>query len=103
MSIGQTYSCLGCGVICIWGDDDPGWPACAACAHRYPPALLYVLGLANGQVIRFEQAEIHGDYVTLQNASGCKRGTGVASYYESDFAYALPYPCPRGVAVWLSS
>jgi hypothetical protein len=93
MSIGQTYSCLGCGVIC------------------YPPALLraamdrfdYVLGLANGQVIRFEQAVIHDDYVTLQNASGCKRGTGVASYYESDFAHALPYPCPRGVDVRLSS
>lgn len=50
---------------------------CQACFRRVPPSLLkacfdpfdYALGLTNGAVIEFHEAEIHGDWVTITGRS----------------------------------
>ena len=66
---------------------------------RYPPSLRkatedtfdYALRLTTGEIIRFQYAELHGDYVTLHAGDG-PDGKG----FESS---ALRHPCPRGIDV----
>jgi pyruvate/2-oxoacid:ferredoxin oxidoreductase beta subunit len=94
----DLISCCGCGVrrsvshtgrVSVW--------FCEACCRRYPPALLkacydpfdYALQLSTGHVIRFHEARIHGDYVTLFGDGG-PEDQGVAG---------LAHGCPRGVDV----
>lgn len=65
---------------------------CINCDEKYLPALVkacidpfdYAVGLRNGLTLRFEYAEIHGDFVTLHEPEG------------------LPFPCPRGLDVALA-
>ncbi len=82
---------------------DAPWQVCNACDQRYPPSLIkaasdpfdYACRLVTGEVIRFDHATIHGDYVTLE----C--GSFFDAFADNDTpkAQRLPYPCPRGVDV----
>jgi hypothetical protein len=77
--------------------DDPNFTFCAECQWRYPASLLkatvdqfdYACRLRTGEVIRFEQATIQGDFVTLHET----RSVG------TDDPEDLPYPFPRGLDV----
>lgn len=74
------------------------------CERQYPPALLkacydpfdYALKLRTGEVIRFHEATIHGEYATLA-ADGTFNPTRMGM--ENPNCERLAYPCPRGVDV----
>lgn len=69
--------------------------------ERYPPSLLkatedhfdYALKLTTGEVIRFTEATIHGDYVTLHPEGGVDGRGFDPSLGNRQFS------CPRGVDV----
>lgn len=96
--------CARCGeplrtsVLTIYGGDWPDWPVCEFCRRHCPQSLLkacidpfsYALRLRTGDVIEFESATIHGDFVTLKNDAP-----------ETALSGGLPFPCPRGVDVRL--
>ena len=71
---------------------------CAACRDRYPAALLkahgdyfdYALRLRTGEVIRFMEARIEGDWVHLTVSPACD---------QPEFFGRLPYPMDRGLDV----
>lgn len=77
--------------------DDPDLSIAPFERLRSPPSLLkatqdyfdYALKLTTGEVIRFAQAKIHGDYVTLEPLFG------------EPFKFHRDYHCPRGVDVRL--
>lgn len=53
----------------------------------------YVVRLRSGELIRFVEAEQHGDWLVLHTAGG---------YGHDDFSPTLPFPCPRGLQVRIS-
>lgn len=77
---------------------------CPECRHFYPPSLLkaeqdqfdYALRLSTGEIIRFESASFHGDYVrlhaSLPNGDEC----------FTDKNPELPFRFARGIDVRLS-
>ena len=83
-------------------DDLKAAVATAAKARSYPPSLLkatddtfdYALKLTTGEIIRFSQATLHGDYVTLLPAGGWN-GPGFDPPFQGHLT------CPRGVDVRL--
>jgi len=93
----ETVTCPGCHRECT----RPGGPihtyGCAPCKRIYPQVLLkaacdpfdYALKLRTGEVIRFYEAHIHGDHVTL---------SGQTNNYEAPVE-GLQFACPRGVDV----
>ena len=64
--------CLVCGKVLITNPESPKF-ACEDCSKKYPSSLIkalfdpfdYALGLLDGTIIRFTQASIRGDWVTL--------------------------------------
>jgi hypothetical protein len=74
---------------------------CVCCRRHVPPSLAkacidefyYTLRLSTGETIRFQSAEIYGDYVHLElsDADGC------------DINKRLPYSFARGIDVRLDA
>lgn len=100
----EILRCCGCGTTLGMFDPDSfgvgvAWPIdCPDCRRKYPPSLLkaasdyfdYALQLRTGEIIRFSQAAIHGEFVTLELQDNHEQPN------------ALPYPFPRGVDVRIS-
>jgi hypothetical protein len=86
------FQCVGCKKD-LTDDDDC---ACTSCQHRLPPSLIkacgdsfyYSLRLSTGEIIRFGEASIHGDYahLTLTDA-------------DAGINDLLPYRFERGIDV----
>jgi len=94
--------CAACGKVGEWTYETAY--ACPDCARKYPRSLLkavsdpfdYALKLRTGEIIRFTQASISGDYATLY---------GDSLSYERPLDNEdnnLPYPFPRGLDVRVS-
>jgi len=99
----RIHICGGCGCKVIYAADEMGPGAvCKVCEPRYPPSLLkavcdqfdYALKLRTGEVLRFQSAEIHGNYVTLTLIRPFL-AAGADEFPQDD----LPYLCPRGIDV----
>ena len=71
----ETQRCVGCHAIL--GHDPAGPPswACDRCTDRYGPVLIkaagdhfdYAVRLVSGEIIRFHDASLHGEWVTLSD------------------------------------
>ncbi len=65
----ELSNCAICGIEIVEGEI-----VCDRCSKNVPPSLLkacvdpfdYALGLKDGTIIRFEEAEIHGKWVTVR-------------------------------------
>lgn len=101
MNEADCTDCAGCRAPIRQSGDLPE-EFCPSCAGRLPPALRkaccdpfdYACGLRTGEVVRFNQAEVHGEWVTLRGMPDSK-----GAYEAID---GMPYPCPRGVDVRLA-
>lgn len=69
----EEYPCVCCKTIIGIGEEGgPEW-ACPECRLLYPASLIkaacdpfdYALGLNDGTIIRFSEAEFHGKWVTI--------------------------------------
>jgi hypothetical protein len=77
---------------------DNEFPLCRPCYMRYPDPLIkansdpfdYVARLTTGELIRFNESDIRGNWVHLWGSE----------YDGRDRCFSdLPYPCPRGISV----
>jgi len=88
-----VLACYLCGAV-----RETGLCGCKNCESRYGAVLIkavgdpfdYVARLRSGEIVRFGQARINGEWITLMPMS-----------YDT-FADDLPYACPRGIEVRLS-
>ena len=79
---------------------------CDVCRRFYPPSLLkaaqdyfeYALRLSSGEIIRFNSAEICGDYVTLYGGDGSYDSRSLADCVQP----SQPFIFDRGLDVRLS-
>jgi hypothetical protein len=102
----RTSHCEVCNEDLVPGKDPARhWlPLCTDCKARYPDALIkatcdifnFAMRLTTGELIRFQEAIINGDWVHL---TGSEYHPGV--HDESVFP-ELPHPCPRGIDVRIS-
>lgn len=80
---------------------------CAECARLYPRSLLkatcdpfdYALRLSTGEIIRFNQAEIHGEYVELRVFSTLTDNQDFHEAFLGESNETLPFSFARGIDV----
>jgi len=98
-----VYNCIGCHAIAPESyDNNEGPYVCRYCHYKYPPALLkascdpflYAVCIEGMGTIQFENATLHGDWVTLYPSSDAD------GFHSSDSGPTrLPFSCPRGINI----
>lgn len=84
---------------------DEGWSVlCWYCERYYPPAVVksfvdpfyYVLKLRTGELVVYESATCHGEYIRLRNL--------YQTFTSADIPASerIPFPCHRGLDVRVS-
>ena len=95
----MSDTCVACGDGIYAEHEEWEW-VCGTCRAKYPASLIkscgdmfdYALGLRTGEVIRYQEARIQGEWVHLRGSE--KQGNAPVE--------GLQFPCCRGVDVRLA-